>query len=76
MPNNCTGTRYARMRGLARVQQQLLLAAIAQKIKKIALLLSKTGPQGRFHCSRLFSPISSLNCSFTCNSLALFADQN
>jgi hypothetical protein len=64
------------MRGRARVQQQCLLAATAQKIKKIALLLSKTGPQGRFHCSSLFSPISSLNCSFTCNSLALFADQN
>ena len=35
------GHRYARMRGLARVQQQSLLAATAQNIKKIALLLSR-----------------------------------
>jgi len=39
------GHRYARMRGLTRVQQQCLLAATAQNIKKIALLLSKTGPK-------------------------------
>lgn len=38
------GHRYARMRGLAKVQQQCLLAATAQNIKKIALLLSRTGP--------------------------------
>lgn len=38
------GHRYARMRGLSRVQQQCLLAATAQNIKKIALLLSKGGP--------------------------------
>ena len=38
------GHRYARFRGLRRVQQQCLLAAAAQNIKKIALLLSKTGP--------------------------------
>jgi transposase len=37
------GHRYARFRGLNRVQQQCLLAATAQNIKKIALLLSKTG---------------------------------
>jgi transposase len=37
------GHRYARMRGLAKVQQQCLLAAAAQNIKKIALLLSRTG---------------------------------
>ena len=37
------GHRYARMRGLTRVQQQCLLAATAQNIKKIALLLSRTG---------------------------------
>jgi transposase len=35
------GHRYARFRGLRRVQQQALLAATAQNIKKIALLLSK-----------------------------------
>jgi hypothetical protein len=38
------GHRYARFRGLRRVQQQCLLAASAQNIKKIALLLSKAGP--------------------------------
>lgn len=38
------GHRYARMRGLARVQEQSLLAAVAQNIKKIALLLSAAGP--------------------------------
>lgn len=38
------GHRYARMRGLTKVQQQCLLAATAQNIKKIALLLSKMGP--------------------------------
>lgn len=38
------GHRYARMRGLTRVQQQCLLAATAQNIKKIALLLGKSGP--------------------------------
>ena len=38
------GHRYARMRGLTRVQQQCLLAATAQNIKKIALLISRIGP--------------------------------
>jgi transposase len=38
------GHRYARMRGLVRVQQQCLLAATAQNIKKIALLLSRNEP--------------------------------
>lgn len=38
------GHRYARMRGLSKVQQQCLLAATAQNIKKIALLLSRSGP--------------------------------
>jgi transposase len=37
------GHRYARMRGLNKVQQQCLLAATAQNIKKIALLLSSNG---------------------------------
>ena len=32
------------MRGLTRVQQQCLLAATAQNLKKIALLLSRMGP--------------------------------
>ena len=35
------GHRYARMRGLVKVQQQCLLAATAQNIKKIALLLTR-----------------------------------
>jgi hypothetical protein len=38
------GHRYACYRGLPRVRQQCLLAATAQNIKKIALLLSRTGP--------------------------------
>jgi hypothetical protein len=38
------GHRYARMRGRSKVQQQCLPAATAQNIKKIALLLSQTGP--------------------------------
>ncbi len=38
------GHRYAKMRGLSKVQQQCLLAATAQNIKKIALLLSRMGP--------------------------------
>jgi transposase len=37
------GHRYARMRGLAKVQEQSLLAAVAQNIKKIALVLSHLG---------------------------------
>jgi len=46
------GHRYARMRGLSRVQQQCLLAATAQNIKKIALLLTQTWsntPFSTFH---------------------------
>jgi transposase len=39
------GHRYARMRGLIKVQQQCLLAATAQNIKKIALLLSRMGTE-------------------------------
>ena len=39
------GHRNARMRGLARVQQQCLLAATAQNIKKIALMMSQNGPK-------------------------------
>ena len=39
------GHRYARMRGLAGVQEQSLLAAVAQNIKKMALLLSAVGPE-------------------------------
>jgi transposase len=39
------GHRYARMRGLEKVQEQSLLAAAAQNIKKIALLLSRMEPQ-------------------------------
>ena len=39
------GHRYARMRGLTNVREQSLLAAVAQNIKKIALLLSRTSPE-------------------------------
>ena len=39
------GHRYARMRGLDKVQEQSLLAAVAQNIKKISLLLSASGPE-------------------------------
>ena len=35
------GHRYARMRGLAKVMEQCLLAACAQNMKKIALLLAR-----------------------------------
>ena len=35
------GHRYARFRGLARVQAQCLLAAACQNMKKIALLLAR-----------------------------------
>ena len=35
------GHRYARMRGLAKVREQCLLAAAAQNIKKIALILAR-----------------------------------
>jgi transposase len=38
------GHRYARMRGLNNVTEQCLLAATAQNMKKIALLLSRTAP--------------------------------
>jgi hypothetical protein len=36
------------MRGLARVQQQCLLAATAQNIKKIALMMSRMGSNTPF----------------------------
>jgi hypothetical protein len=38
------GHRYARMRGLSNVREQCLLAATAQNLKKIALLLSSMPP--------------------------------
>jgi transposase len=37
------GLRYARYRGLAKVTEQCLLTAVAQNVKKLALLLSKRG---------------------------------
>jgi hypothetical protein len=50
------GHRYARMRGLSNVREQSLLAAVAQNIKKIALLLSAAGPHmPPFTRSRLLS---------------------
>ena len=50
------GHRYARMRGLARVQQQCLLAASAQNIKKIALLMSRNA--GKMPASMLQAMLS------------------
>jgi transposase len=35
------GMRYARMRGISKVQEQCLLTAVAQNIKKMAMVLSK-----------------------------------
>ena len=40
------GHRYARMRGLRKVSEQCLLAAAAQNIKKIAMLLANKGKDG------------------------------
>ena len=39
------GHRYARLRGLDKVQEQCLMAACAQNIKKIALLLDREGSE-------------------------------
>ena len=47
------GHRYARMRGLWNVREQCLLAATAQNIQKIALLLSRLGPAYRLQQSLL-----------------------
>ncbi|XHO07286.1 IS1182 family transposase ISBma2 (plasmid) [Ralstonia syzygii] len=44
------GHRYARMRGLRRVAEQCLLAAAAQNIKKIALLLARLRALLRHFC--------------------------
>jgi len=40
------GHRYARFRGIAKVQEQSLMAACAQNIKKIALILAREGNNG------------------------------
>jgi transposase len=40
------GHRYARFRGIAKVQEQCLMAACAQNIKKIALILTRKGADG------------------------------
>jgi len=50
------GHRYARMRGLIKVQQQCLLAATAQNIKKIALLLGRKAENPPF--STLYNVLS------------------
>lgn len=41
------GHRYIRMRGLLRAQEQCLLSAACQNMKKMALLLCKAGEKGR-----------------------------
>jgi len=60
------GHRYARMRGLGKVQEQCLLAAAAQNLKKIALLLTATDrdtpPETRF--TLLAAYIEALQHSF------------
>ncbi|AJX46645.1 transposase DDE domain protein [Burkholderia mallei] len=63
------GHRYARMRGLRKVAEQCLLAAAAQNIKKIAMLLVRkrkkgpAGPDWRF-VRMLLRLVSGLRCSF------------
>ncbi|MCS6456987.1 transposase, partial [Burkholderia thailandensis] len=63
------GHRYARMRGLRKVAEQCLLAAAAQNIKKIAMLLARkrkkgpAGPDWRF-VRMLLRLVSGLRCSF------------
>lgn len=53
------GHRYARLRGLCKVQEQCLMAACAQNIKKIALLLSREGGERLLaHLSGLTDRIS------------------
>jgi len=42
------GYRYARYRGLAKVQEQSLMVSIAQNIKKMALILDRRGDLHRF----------------------------
>jgi transposase len=62
------GHRYARMRGPTRVQQQCLLAATAQNIKKIALLLSRMAPIRPCCCSRRWYPHTTVNYAATSSS--------
>ncbi|AIS30774.1 transposase DDE domain protein [Burkholderia mallei NCTC 10247] len=63
------GHRYARMRGLRKVAEQCLLAAAAQNIKKIAMLLARkrkkgpAGPDWRF-VRMLLRLVSGLRCGF------------
>ncbi|WP_230847329.1 transposase [Burkholderia mallei] len=69
MPAAAYGHRYARMRGLRKVAEQCLLAAAAQNIKKIAMLLARkrkkgpAGPDWRF-VRMLLRLVSGLRCSF------------
>jgi len=60
------GHRYARMRGLAKVQEQSLLCAICQNIKKIALLTGAT-LKNRFRSllQSLFGPLQPTPCPAT-----------
>lgn len=48
------GHRYIRMRGLLRAQEQCLLSAACQNMKKMALLLCKTGRKGRNGSAQAF----------------------
>ncbi|MHA6884352.1 transposase, partial [Ralstonia pseudosolanacearum] len=58
------GHRYARMRGLRRVAEQCLLAAAAQNIKKIALLLARLRALLRHFCGPL-APLHRLIAHFS-----------
>lgn len=48
------GHRYARLRGIAKVQEQCLMAACAQNIKKIALILAQTGGKRLHGCIKVY----------------------
>jgi hypothetical protein len=65
------GHRYARMCGLTRVQQQCLLAATAQNIKKIRPAVEQNGlPDAPFHATgppkRLYRPAAFLSANRRC----------
>ena len=62
------GHRYARMRGLARVQEQCLLAAACQNMKKIAMAALDGPPQ-----HRLWSAVTELARRITGNHMILNA---
>ena len=59
------GHRYARLRGIAKVQEQCLLCACAQNIKKIALILAREGQSGtKTRLDRLWELVSGVVSDF------------